>query len=62
MKNLNVPREDVVISTKIRVAPNPDVNSTLLLNRKHIRESLEGSLKRLQLDYVDILYAHHFDN
>lgn len=62
LKNLAVAREDVVIATKIRLAPEPDVNSDHLISRKHIRESIEGSLKRLQLDYVDILYAHHYDN
>lgn len=62
LKSLKVAREDVVIATKIRTAPNPDVNSNLLISRKHIRESIEGSLKRLQLDYVDILYAHYYDN
>ncbi len=31
------------------------------LSRKHITESLNASLKRLGLDYVDILYCHRFD-
>jgi aryl-alcohol dehydrogenase-like predicted oxidoreductase len=52
----------VVIATKIRVAPEPDINSDNIINRKHIKESLNGSLKRLQMDYVDIIYAHFFDD
>ena len=37
------------------------MNSQRTLNRKHIRESIKKSLVRLQLDYVDILYAHMYD-
>lgn len=40
LKNLAVAREDVVIATKVRMAPVPDINSTLTLNRKHIKESV----------------------
>ena len=32
------------------------------LSRKHIFESVEHSLRRLQLDYVDVLQCHRFDN
>jgi len=31
------------------------------LSRKHIFDSIKGSLKRLQLDYVDVLQCHRFD-
>ena len=62
LKDLKVDREDIVISTKIRTAVNPGLNSTLSTNRKHIRESSDQSLARLQLDYVDILLAHFYDD
>lgn len=62
LKTLNIPREDVVISTKILTAPEPDRNSTMTINRKHIREGLKGCLARLQLDYVDVVYAHLYDD
>ena len=62
IKNLKVDREDIIVATKIRIAPEPDINSDHLISRKHIKESLNGSLKRLQLDYVDILYAHFYDD
>lgn len=62
LKNLKVEREDIIVATKIRTAPEPDINSNSIISRKHIKESLNGSLKRLQLDYVDILYAHFYDD
>lgn len=54
-------REDIVISTKILTSPEPDINSQMAINRKHIHEGLKASLKRLQLDYVDVVYAHLYD-
>lgn len=39
---------------------NP-VNRSWTLSRKHVIEAIDNSLKRLQLDYVDIIYAHMFD-
>ncbi len=59
LKALNVPRKDLVISTKIfRVSMNcNDVG----LSRKRIIEGTKNSLKRLQTDYVDIIFAHRPD-
>ena len=31
------------------------------MNRKHINEAINASLKRLDLEYVDILFAHGYD-
>ena len=51
----------MVIATKINTAPEPEINTRGTTNRKHIRESIHKSLKRLQMDNVDILYAHLYD-
>jgi len=61
LRDLKVPREEVVISTKIHTAKDPFINSKMSTNRKHVRESIKKSLKRLQMDYVDIIYAHLYD-
>ena len=59
LKELNVPREKIVISTKIFKNGN-DPNDTFQ-SRKHIIEGIKQSLKRLQLDYVDVIFCHRYD-
>lgn len=59
LKKLNVPREKIVVSTKMfRIGDGPNDS---LLSRKHIIEGTKNSLKRLQLDYVDIIFCHRYD-
>ena len=58
-KALNVQREKIVVTTKI-YACGADPND-MLCSRKHIIEGLRNSLKRLQLDYVDIVFSHKYD-
>lgn len=55
-------RSDLVISTKIFFGARkaPGVNDRGL-SRKHIIEGMNESLKRLQLDYVDIVFCHRPD-
>jgi aryl-alcohol dehydrogenase-like predicted oxidoreductase len=58
-------REDLVISTKI--LPNRSMNDRGFggvqkgLSRKAIFAAVEGSLRRLQLDYIDLYFIHRFD-
>ena len=58
-KELSLKREKIVVSTKI-LRSGAGVNDTLL-SRKHIIEGVNNSLKKLQLDYVDIIYCHRPD-
>ena len=63
IKRLGAPREDLVISTKLyRNRWNNQNPNATGLSRKHIIEGIKNSLKRLQLEYVDILYCHRFDH
>ena len=50
-----------MIATKVWKGPDMFINSSGTTNRKHVKEALKGSLERLQLDYVDIVYAHGCD-
>lgn len=54
-----VQRTDLVISTKLWRG-GTGINDKGL-SRKHILEGMAASLKRMQLDYVDLVYAHRFD-
>lgn len=59
IKELGWKRSDVVISTKLFWGG--DGPNDKGLSRKHILEGAEASLKRLQLDYVDVIYCHRPD-
>ncbi len=54
-------REGVEIFTKVFWPTGPGRNDRGL-GRKHIMESINGSLRRLQTDYVDLYQAHRFDH
>jgi aryl-alcohol dehydrogenase (NADP+) len=53
-------RDEVVIATKVRGEMGPKPNQSGL-SRKHIMESIDASLKRLGMDYVDLYIIHRFD-
>lgn len=58
-KELGYRREDLVVSTKL-MACGGGVNDRFN-SRKHIIEGLNNSLKRLQLEYVDVVFSHRPD-
>src|SRR3984957_410525 len=60
LKALARPREQVVVATKVRGRVGPGVNQ-VGLSRAHILASIDGSLKRLGLDHVDLYQIHGFD-
>jgi len=53
-------REGLEVFTKVFWPTGPGPNDRSL-SRKHIMESINGSLRRLQLDYVDVYQAHRYD-
>jgi voltage-dependent potassium channel beta subunit len=61
LKKLSWPRLKYVISTKFfwGLADGPNERNTL--NRKYLMQAIDGSLRRLQLDYVDLVYCHRPD-
>jgi len=54
-------REGLEIFTKVYFPTGPKGPNDTGLSRKHIMESINGSLKRLGTDYVDLYQAHRFD-
>jgi aryl-alcohol dehydrogenase-like predicted oxidoreductase len=60
IKDLGLNRNQLVIATKVRARMGEGVNN-VGLSRYHIFHSVDESLKRLQLDHIDILYVHGVD-
>ncbi|KAA1417999.1 aldo/keto reductase [Nocardioides humilatus] len=55
-------REGLEIFTKVFWPTGPGAHNDKGLGRKHILESINGSLKRLGTDYVDLYQAHRYDH
>jgi 1-deoxyxylulose-5-phosphate synthase len=60
LRDLNVPREQMVIATKVYFPMGTGPNDRGL-SRKHILDSIDASLKRLGMDYVDLYQIHRWD-
>jgi len=60
LKNLKIAREDVVIATKVFGEMGKGPNSRGA-TRHHILDGIKASLKRLQLDHIDVYQIHGFD-
>jgi voltage-dependent potassium channel beta subunit len=61
LKKLKWRRGSYLISTKFYWGLHEGVNEKNTLNRKRLIEGINGSLERLQLDYVDLIYCHRPD-
>ncbi|KDQ53182.1 hypothetical protein JAAARDRAFT_39550 [Jaapia argillacea MUCL 33604] len=78
VKQLLLPRDEIVVMTKLYGVVGKEYGDNMLkseqhpddlgyvnqhgLSRKHIFESVRHSLDRLQLDYIDLLQCHRFDD
>jgi len=60
LKNLKVPRESVVVATKVFGDMGPGANARGS-SRGHIMDGVKASLRRLQLDHIDLYQIHGFD-
>ncbi len=54
-------RSSYLVSTKFYWGLNDGPNEKNTLNRKYLRQAIDGSLKRLGLDYVDLVFCHRAD-
>ncbi|RDX41300.1 Aldo/keto reductase [Lentinus brumalis] len=78
IKKFDLPRDELVIMTKLCGAVSKEYGTNIYaegktpeevgiinqkgLNRKHIFDAVQASLKRLQVDHIDVLQCHRFDN
>jgi aryl-alcohol dehydrogenase-like predicted oxidoreductase len=60
IKHLSINRDDLVLATKVRSAMGKGENDRGL-SKKHIMQQVEGSLKRLGTDYIDLYQIHTAD-
>ncbi|MGB5510549.1 MAG: aldo/keto reductase [Woeseiaceae bacterium] len=61
LKKLGWRRGSYLVSTKLFWGLNHGPNERNTLNRKYLLESIDASLKRFDLEYVDLLYCHRAD-
>jgi len=61
LKELGWRRSSYLVSTKLFWGLNDGPNEQNTLNRKYLIEAIDGSLKRLDMDYVDLLFCHRSD-
>ncbi len=61
LKKLGWQRGTYLVSTKLYWGLHDGINENKTLNRKYLLEGIDGSLERLDLDYVDLLYCHRDD-
>ena len=61
LKNLKVPRENVVVATKVFCETGTAGVNSRGSSRYHIIGSVKESLKRMQLDHIDLYQLHGFD-
>ena len=62
LKKLGWRRGSYLVSTKLYWGLHDKPNEKNTLNRKYLMEGIDGSLKRFDLDYVDLLYCHRSDD
>ncbi len=60
LKDLGISHQNVVIATKVRLRMGQGANQ-VGLSRSHMMDSVNDSLKRLQLSHIDLLYIHGVD-
>ncbi len=61
LKEVGWPRGRVIVSTKFYWGLGDGPNEKNTLNRKYLRQAIDGALARLQLDYVDLVFCHRPD-
>ena len=61
LRQLGWPRVQYIVSTKFYWGITDGPNTRNTLNRKYLLDAIDGSLKRLRMDFVDLVYCHRPD-
>jgi len=61
LKKLGLRRSSYLVSSKFYWGLHDGVNEEYTLNRKYLLDAVDKSLKRFQLDYLDLVYCHRAD-
>ncbi len=61
LRELDWPRWSYLVSTKLFWGIHDNVNMTNTLNRAYLSQAIDGSLERLGLDFVDLVFCHRAD-
>ena len=61
IKSLGLPRDELIVATKATGTMNETAVNSLGQSRYHLMHELDASLKRLQLDHIDLYQLHGFD-
>jgi voltage-dependent potassium channel beta subunit len=60
-RQLGVSRNEYILTTKFFWGIENRINFKNTLNRKYLMQAIDGSLKRLKTDFVDVVYCHRYD-
>ncbi len=60
-RQIGLARNEYVLTTKFFWGIEKRINFQNTLNRKYLMQAMEGSLKRLKTDFVDVAYCHRYD-
>ncbi|MBC7419091.1 MAG: aldo/keto reductase [Bdellovibrio sp.] len=60
-RELGLHRNDIILTTKFFWGIENRINFKNTLNRKYLMQAIDGSLKRMKTDFVDVAYCHRYD-
>lgn len=60
-RQIGLTRNEYILTTKFFWGIERRINFQNTLNRKYLMQAIEGSLKRLKTDFVDVIYCHRYD-